>query len=142
MEFLDKSSRELYEEAIGYITDGLNSLYTMGWETVPWLQPLILVIAGCLAFYLAGVLAIALFRLLGYIWFKMGQASHWLSGTEMPDRSTPKLIHVHEYDRWRVQGYEPDTKRDAKRRRDWKKKQKQLTQKEIREIEEQNRSKL
>lgn len=140
MELLDKSLRELYEQAISYIAEGLNSIYSMDWETVPWLQPLILVLAVCTAFYLAGILALAAIRLLKYIWLKMGQASHWLSGTEMPDSSNSKPINVRGYGRWRVQGYEPNAKRAAKRRREWKRKQ--ITPKEIREIEERNRSKL
>lgn len=140
MYFLDKSLRELYSEFKVWLSQNIDALDRFNFDSVPWLEPLLLILAGLLAFYLAAIVVIAAVRLISYVVFRLDQLAHWLAGVEKTNPKPVKLIHVLETGRWRVQGYEPDGRRAAKRRREWQKKL--LSEKEIQEIEEKNRSRL
>ena len=140
MEMFDKSFRELYQEASNWLAESLSRFDQIDLEALPWLEPALLAIAGLAAFYLAAMVFIWLIRFIGFVCFNLDQMAYWLAWMEKSESKPVSLVHVREFGRWRVQGYEPDQRKAAKRKKDWQ--AKLLTEREIREIEEKNRSKL
>lgn len=140
MGILDKTLRELYQETISWLHQNFSIFDQYDLSVTPWLEPILLIIAGCGAIYLLFLAMIFIIRGLAYFCFKMDQVAHWLAGLQKDQKAPPKLVHVREFERWRVQGYEPNPRKAAGRRREWRRKQ--ISPRELREIEEKNRSRL